>query len=74
MNVLHHETGLVKGPQCATKCGTFDMCATSATNVAQNVAQFYLYFKYKFHQWRSKPVQTCTRALIKHGEIEAQQD
>ena len=23
------------------------MCATSATNVAQNVAQFYLYFKYK---------------------------
>ena len=27
------------GPQCATKCGTFDMCATSATNVAQNVAQ-----------------------------------
>ena len=38
---------LVKGPQCATKCGTFDMCATSATNVAQNVAQFYLYFKYK---------------------------
>ena len=25
---------------CATKCGTFDMCATSATNVAQNVAQF----------------------------------
>ena len=38
LNVLHHETGLVKGPQCATKCGTFDMCATSATNVAQNVA------------------------------------
>ena len=31
---------LVKGPQCATKCGTFDMCATSATYVAQNVAQF----------------------------------
>ena len=27
------------GPQCATKCGTFDVCATSATNVAQNVAQ-----------------------------------
>ena len=27
-------------PQCATKCATFDMCATSATNVAQNVAQF----------------------------------
>ena len=27
------------GPQCATKCGTFDMCATSAINVAQNVAQ-----------------------------------
>ena len=45
------------------------MCATSATNVAQNVAQFYLYFKYKFHQWR---VQTCTRALIKHGEINVQ--
>ena len=33
--------------QITTKCGTFDMCATSATNVAQNVAQFYLYFKYK---------------------------
>ena len=25
----------------------YPMCATSATNVAQNVAQFYLYFKYK---------------------------
>ena len=25
---------------CATKCGTSDMCATSATNLAQNVAQF----------------------------------
>ena len=23
------------------------MCATSATNVVQNVVQFYLYFKYK---------------------------
>ena len=48
--------------QITTKCGTFDMCATSATNVAQNVAQFYLYFKYKFHQWR------------KHGEITALED
>ena len=25
---------------CATKCGTFNICATSATNVAKNVAQF----------------------------------
>ena len=47
------------------------MCATSATNVAQNVAQFYLYFKYKFHQWR---VRAGTRALIKHGEITALED
>ena len=31
----------VKLLQCATKCGTFNTCATSATNVAQNVAQFY---------------------------------
>ena len=51
--------------QCATKCGTFDMCATSATNVAQNVAQFYLYFKYK-----SVYVHENECILIKHGEIE----
>ena len=39
----------------------FDMCATSGTNVAQ----FYLYFKYK-----SVYVHENECILIKHGEIE----
>ena len=50
---------------CTPKWGTFDIGATSATNVAQNVAQFYLYFKYK-----SVYVHENECILIKHGEIE----
>ena len=38
-------------PQCATKCGTFDMCATSATNVAQNVAQVRPSYSFESQPW-----------------------
>ena len=50
---------------CTTKVWHIYTCATCATNVAQNVAQFYLYFKYK-----SVYVHENECILIKHGEIE----
>ena len=54
----------------------YPMCATSATNVAQNVAQFYLYFKYKCppatRSFIYRSVRGGTRS--QHGEITALED
>ena len=50
------------------------MCATSATNVAQNVAQFYLYFKYKsVYVHENSPLASSAPGVIRVG-IQVKQD